>query len=119
MRSVAIVVVGELGQDHPQVSFVDHDQVVEAFGPNGPHDPLGHSVRVRRAWRGPHPADAQTRQLPVELTAVDGIPVVDEVFRLAAPGRRLQELVPEPAVGLAVTLKWSSSRRWWRMMKKT
>ncbi len=70
--------------------------MVEAFGPNGPHDPLGHGVSVRRAWRGPHPAEAQTRQLVVEVTAVNGIPVVDEVPWLPAPGRRLQELVPDP-----------------------
>ena len=55
MWSVAIVVIGELGQHRPQVTLVDHDQVVEAFGPNRPHDPLGDGVGGRGAWRGPHP----------------------------------------------------------------
>jgi hypothetical protein len=61
MRSVAIVVIGELGQHGSQVALADDDRVVEAFGPNGPHDPLGYGIGVRRAWRGPYPADAQTR----------------------------------------------------------
>ena len=34
MRSLAIVVIRELGQYAPQVALVDHDQVIEAFGPN-------------------------------------------------------------------------------------
>jgi hypothetical protein len=96
MGSVAIVVIGELGQHRAQVTLVNHDQVIEAFGPNRPHDPLRDRVGGRRPRRGPHPGDPQTGQLVVEVTAVDGIPVVEEVLRLPAPGRRLQELVPDP-----------------------
>ncbi len=96
MRSVAIVVIDELGQHGSQVALVDDDQVVEAFGPNGPHDPLGHGIGVRRAWRGPHSADAQTGQLAVEVTAVNGILVVDEVLSLPAPGRRPPETGARP-----------------------
>lgn len=96
MRSVAVVVIRELAQHHPQVALVDHDQVVEAFGPNGPYDSLGHGVGIRRPGRGPHAGDAQTRQLTVKVAAVRGVSVMDEVLRLPALGRRLQELVPNP-----------------------
>ncbi len=44
MRSVAIVVIRELRQHPAQVALVDHDYVVEALGPNRPHDPFGYSV---------------------------------------------------------------------------
>ena len=43
MRAVPIVVVGELGQHRPQVLLVNHDQVIETFGPDGSHEPLGHA----------------------------------------------------------------------------
>ncbi len=79
MRSVAVVVIRELAQHHPQVALVDHDQVVEAFGPNGPYDSLGHGVGIRRPGRGPHAGDAQTRQLTVKVAAVRGVSVMDEV----------------------------------------
>jgi hypothetical protein len=120
MGSVAIVVIDELGQHRARVTLADQHQVIEAFGPNGPHDPLRDRVGGRCPLRGPHPGDPQTGQPAVEVAAVDGIPVVEEVLRLPAPGRRLQELVPDPGRGrTAVTLKWTSSRRSWRMKKKT
>ena len=97
MRPVAIVVAHELLQHRKQVTRVDHDQVVEALGPNCPHDPLGDGVGGRRPRRCPYAGDAQVRQLTVKVTAVNGIPVVDEVLGLPAPGRRLQELPPDPS----------------------
>ncbi len=48
MRSVAIVVIGELGQHCSQVLFVDDDQVVETLGSDRPHDSLGHRIGVSR-----------------------------------------------------------------------
>ena len=99
MRSIAVVVIDELGQHRPQVALVDHDQVVETFGPNCPHDPLGHRIGVRRPKRGPDAGDSQTRQLTIKVAAVNGIPVMDQVPRLPSPGRRLQELVPDPSRG--------------------
>src|SRR2546425_8308287 len=97
MWSVAIVVIGELGQHRAWVTLVDHDQVIETFSPNGPHDPLGDGGG--RPRRCPPAGDTQARKLAVEFTAVDGIPVVDEVLGPTAPGRRLQELVPDPGSG--------------------
>ena len=61
MWSVAIVVIGELSQHRPQMTLVDHDQVIETFGPDGPHDPLGDGVGGRRPRRGPHAGDTHTR----------------------------------------------------------
>src|SRR5712691_7914511 len=56
-------------------------------------------VGDRRPRWGAHSGDIETRQSAVEVTAVDGIPVVDQVLRSSAPGRRLQELVPDPGGG--------------------
>ena len=66
MRSVAIVVIGELSQHRTEVRLIDHDQVVEGLSPNGPHDPLGDGVGGRRPWPGANSGDAQVRQLAVE-----------------------------------------------------
>ncbi len=57
------------------------------------HDPLGDRVGGWRWWRCSHAGDTQTGEPAVELTAVDGIPVLDEVLGPSAPGRCLQELV--------------------------
>src|SRR6266568_4870546 len=73
--------------------------MVEALGPNRPHDPFGYGVRFRRPWRGAQPGDTQAGQLALEVTAIDGISIVDEVVRLPVPGRRLQELLPDPRRG--------------------
>lgn len=59
---------------------VDHDQVIETFGPNRPQGPFGDRVGPRRPRRGAHPIDTQAGQLAVEVTAMNGISVVDEVF---------------------------------------
>jgi hypothetical protein len=44
MRSVPIVVIAELGQHRPQVALIEHDEVIEAFHPKCPHEPLGDGV---------------------------------------------------------------------------
>src|SRR6266702_8845540 len=73
--------------------------MVEALGPNRPHDPFGYGVRFRRPWWGAQPGDTQAGQLALEVTAISGISIVDEVVRLPVPGRRLQELLPDPRRG--------------------
>lgn len=45
------------------------------------------------------PAHASAGQLVVEVSAINGISVVDEVFGVPIPGSRLQELVPDPRSG--------------------
>ena len=99
MRSVAVVVLRELSQHRPQVALVEHDQVIETFGPDGPNDSLAQGVGIWRPWRRPHADDAQTGQLTVKVPAIDSIPVVDEKPRLPAPGRCFQELLPDPGSG--------------------
>jgi hypothetical protein len=81
------------------VPLVEHDQVIETLGPDRPHDSFAHGVGIWRPWRGPHPDDAQTSQLTVKVPAIDSIPVVDEELWLPAPGRCLQELLPDPGSG--------------------
>src|SRR5207253_2671743 len=76
------------------------------------------SARSARRWRrrsAPSEVSARRRHpgSPVggRITAVDGVPVVDEVLGPTAPGRRLQELMPDPGsdrtggdVAVAVTV---------------
>ncbi len=99
MWSIAIVVINELTDHRTRVTLIDHDQVIEAFGPNGPHDPLGDGVGFRRPWRSPQVGDAWAGRPAGEVATVDGIPVVNEVLRPPALGRCLRKLVPDPGSG--------------------
>ncbi len=83
MRPVAIVVIGELGQDDVQMALIDHDQVIEALLPNRPDDPLGDGVRIRCHHRGEDAADAQPGGPIAEVAAVHAIPIMEQVSRLA------------------------------------
>lgn len=99
MWPVAIVVSGELGQHRVQVALIDHDQMIEALGTNRPDDPLGNRVGLRRPGRCPHASDRQARQPAVEVTAIDGVAVVDEETWPSASRSGLKELVPDPGGG--------------------
>jgi hypothetical protein len=80
------------------VPLVEHEQVIETFGPDRPHDSL-HGVGIWRPRRDSHAGDAQASQPTVKVAAIDSIPVVDEEARLPAPRRCLQELLPDPGSG--------------------
>ncbi len=39
VRTIAVVIVGKFGEHGLQVALIDHDEVVETFRSNGPHEP--------------------------------------------------------------------------------
>ncbi len=47
-----VVVVDVITQDAPQVPFAEDDQVVEAFSPDRPDDPLGVGILPGGLWGG-------------------------------------------------------------------
>jgi hypothetical protein len=51
--------LAKLGEYGVQMALIDHDQVIEALGPNRPDDPLGDGVRIGCHQRGSDAADAQ------------------------------------------------------------
>jgi hypothetical protein len=83
---VAVVILGELGQHGPEVPLVEHDQVVEALRPDGPHHPLRDGIGVGRLGRRPDADDPEVFGSGAKVGAVDGISVVDEIPGLPTPG---------------------------------
>src|ERR1700730_13701123 len=79
-----------------QVPLVHHDDVIEALGAKGSHDSLGDRVRPRRSDWGPDAGDPELGKTSIDVASVDGIAIVDEVTGMPTPGRRLQQLSPDP-----------------------
>jgi hypothetical protein len=77
----------------------------------------------RLAWctdRSPDAHDTQALELLPEFLAIDRIPVVDQMTGTVLQGVALITCCQTQAeVGLAVTLKWTSSLREWVMKKST
>ena len=91
-----VVVRDELPQYRMQVPLVHHDDVIEALAAKGSHDSLGDRVRPRRSDRGPDAGDPELGKTSIDVASVDGIAIVDEVTGMPTPGRRLQQLSPDP-----------------------
>ena len=79
-----------------KVPLVHHDDVVEALGAEGSHNSLGDRVRPRRSDRGPYAGDAELGQTSIDVASVYGIAIMDKVAGMPTPGRRLQQLSPDP-----------------------
>ncbi len=82
-----VVVGGELAEDAPQVPFIHDDHVVEAFPPQGPHQPLGDSVRLWCRYRREHGLDAEAPRPRYEVTAIRTVAVANQEARARTPRR--------------------------------
>jgi hypothetical protein len=60
MGPVPVVVIHEDGEDLLEVLLIQDQQPVETLGANGPHKPLSHAVRLRRAKRRANDFQAMT-----------------------------------------------------------
>ena len=96
MGPIVVVVLDELRQDGHEMAVVDHDQVIQTLVANRPHDPFRDRVGVRGPTRRLHSDDAHGSGLGVEVTAIDGVAIVDQMGRLTGPRRRLDQLLPDP-----------------------
>ncbi len=95
-----VVVVDVVTQDAPQVPFAEDDQVVEAFSPDRPDDPLGIGILPGGLWGGEDLPDADTPDDPAECVALGTIPIPQQVARLGAvPGEGLPDLLRGPLGG--------------------
>jgi hypothetical protein len=86
----------ELSQHPSEMSLVDHDDVIEALCADGLNEPFRDRVGLRRLRRRPHASDSEAAGPRIEIPAVDGVPVVDQVSGLATPRNRLKWLLPDP-----------------------
>ena len=62
MRAPPVVMALVLGQDRPQVPFVEDEHLVGDLGTGGEHEPFRVSVRARAARRDLHGLDAGVGQ---------------------------------------------------------
>jgi hypothetical protein len=101
VRAGVVVVALELAEDRPEVRLVQNDQVVEALAAQRADESFGDRVRPRRPHRREHGRDAQPPRPEHELAPVDRVAVPHEVARHPSPGRRLDQLPPDPRGGRA------------------
>jgi hypothetical protein len=99
MRAIMVVVVEELHQYPPQVALADGNQVVEALPAGCPHPAFRDRVRAGRLNRGPQTLDSQSGGALAEVGAPDPVTVMDQISRLAVPGRGFDQLPPDPSSG--------------------
>ena len=97
MRTIAVVVVDELGQNLVQVGLADGNHVVKALLTDCPDPALGDRVGAGRPKRSPQTPDIDRECALAEGGAPDTVTVVDQISRLAVPGRGLDQLPPDPS----------------------
>ena len=76
--------------------LVEDDHVIETLAPNASNDPLDVRALPRRARRRQNLLDAESRDAPVEVGAVDSIPVSQHVTRRRVPKKRVDDLLSSP-----------------------
>ena len=96
-----LVVVGpdELGEYRPEVLLIEDDQVVEALSAKCPDDSFNDRVRTRAHYGRGDGVDADALGPCTDVAAIHGIAITQQMPRLASPGRRLDELPPDPGRG--------------------
>ena len=93
----AIVVVGDiLPQNGTKMPLVDDDQVIQALSAECAYHSFGDGVRLGSSDRGDYGFDAQSSCPWIEAPSIAAIAIADEVLRLLAPGRSLDQLPPDP-----------------------
>jgi hypothetical protein len=65
--AIAVVVSRELPEQPDQMALVDHDDVVQAFPAESPHQSLGDRIRLRRPTRGSDAGYADAGQQAQQL----------------------------------------------------
>ena len=71
---------------------VEHQQMVRALASDRPDQPFGEAVLPRRAWSNRLVADAHGSQSVHDGSAVDPIPIADQVARGLIPSECLGDL---------------------------
>ena len=76
-----------------QVCLPKHDQVVDAFPPDGADQSFCKTVLPRRAGRDRLVSDAHGAQAAGDGRTVDGVTVADQVAWGLVPGKRFGDLL--------------------------
>ena len=120
MRPLLVVVLHELGQHGPKMLLVEDDGMAETLSAHGPDHSLRDGVGLWRVDRSGDRVDTDAPSALSKLAAVDGIPITDEMAWFLAQGvASMSCRHTQAAVGLAVTLTCTNSRRPWAMNTST
>jgi hypothetical protein len=88
MRTVPVVVADKLRQHRPQVTLVEHDQVIETFSSQCSDDTFGDRVRTWRSNGRRDGIDADMLGSSSEVATVHSVPITEQMTGLLSPGRR-------------------------------
>ena len=78
MDPPAVIVAEEARQNPPQVPFVQHDHVVEAFSADAPDHPFDIGILPRTSWCADHLLDAHVRDATCEVCTVDLVSITKQ-----------------------------------------
>ena len=81
MIPLAMIVLDELRDGVPEVPLTDWDDAIETFFLDRPDESLGVGVRVWRALRNQHHADARVSEPTPDIIASFPIPIADQNLR--------------------------------------
>ena len=120
MESEIIVVRGELNKDLTLLGFSKHDQMVDALPPDRADQSFGKAVLSRRTGRDRLVANAHGAQAAGDDSTVGAVTAADQERGASLQGKAsLIFCAIQYAVGCAVTLTQTSSRRDKRTMTRT
>ena len=98
MRSEIVIIVGVTFQSSAQMRLAEDNDVVQTLTPDRSDQPFGKAVLPRRGWCGRLVPDAHRAQSARDNTAIDPVPIADEVVRSLIPKEapRLFDVQPIP-----------------------
>jgi len=99
MRARGVVVREVSAQQAAEVSFVEHDDVIETFPSNRPDDALSEGILPGRSRGDEDLAHPQAFHPPDEHIAVDRVPVAEQVLGRCLFREALDQLVSSPGGG--------------------
>ena len=99
MRPRNVVVREVRAKYASQVAFVEHDDEIEAFAANGADDALGEGILPGSARCDDDLANAHALDPALEISAVDGIAIAEQVSGAGLVRERVDELLSRPGGG--------------------
>ena len=97
------VVVREVrAEQAAEMPLVEHDEVVEAFSPDGADDPLGERILPWCVGRDEHLVNAQAVDAAVKDVAIDRVAIPEQIPWRRLVGERVHDLLGGPGSGRVV-----------------
>src|SRR5258708_2707976 len=96
MRSDVVVIACVRLQNLAQMHLAQDNDVVHTLTPDRPDQPFGKTILPGRGWCGRLVPDAHGAQSACDGSAIDPIPIADEVARSLIPRKGLRDLTCNP-----------------------